>query len=73
MCLITCAEETYERPIVSYVSKGAISEGKIEKYEVLNINPYIIVVEDRTRLNIYNMIQKEKHQSFKIEDCKHLY
>jgi hypothetical protein len=56
MCLITCAEEIFERPIVSYVSKGAISETKIEKYEVQNINPYIIVVEDRTRVNIYNMI-----------------
>lgn len=56
MCLITCAEEIFERPIVSYVSKGAISETKIEKYEVQNINPYIIIVEDRTRVNIYNMI-----------------
>ncbi len=70
MCLITCAEEIFERPIVSYVSKGAISETKIEKYEVQNINPYIIVVEDRTRVNIYNMIQKEQHHSLKIEDCK---
>ena len=42
----------------------------IEKYDVFNLNPYIIVVEDQTILNFYSMIEPSKHFFHKTEDCK---
>jgi len=33
----------------------------LDKYETLNINPYIIVMEDKSMLNIYSMLEPDRH------------
>ncbi len=42
----------------------------IDKYEIINVNPYVVVLEDKSVMNIYSLIEKNKHYRFKIEECK---
>lgn len=74
--MVNMSNETFERPFITFFAKqynGQESEGTVivlDKYETLNINPYIIVMEDKSMLNIYSMLEPERHYQFKVEDCK---
>lgn len=42
----------------------------IEKQEMMNVNPYVLVMEDKSMMNVYSMIDQAKHYRFKVEECK---
>ena len=44
----------------------------IDKFEVFNVNPYILVLEDKSILNIYSYLDQDKQYRFKINECKPL-
>lgn len=75
--IVNMSNEVFERPYLTYYFKvyNADEEGllrPIEKYETVNLNPYIIVMEDKSIVNIYSMLEPDKHYFFKIEECKGL-
>ena len=39
----------------------------------MNLNPYIIIMEDKSMFNIYSMLEKDKTYRFKLEECKFSY
>ena len=42
----------------------------MDKYETMNLNPYVVVVEDKSIINIYSLIEPDRHYFFKIDECK---
>jgi hypothetical protein len=42
----------------------------LDKYKTLNLNPYVVVVEDNSIINIYSFIEPDRHYLFKLEECK---
>jgi hypothetical protein len=45
----------------------------LDKYKTLNLNPYVVVVEDNSIINIYSFIEPDRHYLFKLEECKLLF
>lgn len=73
------SQETFERPYITFFNKqfiGQEDEGTVvvlDKFETLNLNPYVVVVEDKSIINIYSLVDPDRHYLFKIEECKRLY
>jgi hypothetical protein len=73
-CIITnMSNEVFDRPYQTYYFKAfnADDEGlirPIDKFETVNLNPCIIVMEDKSILNVYSMLEPDKHYFFKIEE-----
>ena len=76
--MVNMSQETFERPYITFLNKqfiGQEDEGTIvvlHKFETLNLNPYVVVVEDKSIINIYSLIEPDRHYLFKIEECKRL-
>ena len=78
--ILNISNEIFERPFLAYYMKGknGIYDGGsgkiqvIDKFEILNVNPYILVLEDKSILNIYSYLEQDKHYRFKINECKTL-
>ena len=76
--VLNMSAELIERPYILYYMKTIHNDDPgvwqiIDKYEVVNVNPYTIVLEDKSLLNIYSMIDPGKHYRYKIEECKFYY
>jgi hypothetical protein len=73
--ILNTANEVIEKPFYTYYLKSSAEEGGIlqviNKYEMININPYIIVLEDRSIINIYSYLEQDKQYRYKINECKH--
>lgn len=72
--LLNVSNEVLERPFVTYYTSRSDESGGIlqiiDKYEMVNYNPYMIVLEDRSVINIYSYLEQEKHYRYKLNDCK---
>jgi hypothetical protein len=44
----------------------------LDKFETLNLNPYVVIVEDKSIINIYSFVDPNRHYLFKTEECKWL-
>lgn len=73
--ILNMSQETFERPYITFFNKVMLNKGTIvvlDKFETLNLNPYVIVVEDKSIINIYSFVDPDRHYLFKIEECKRL-
>jgi hypothetical protein len=74
--MVNMSQETFERPYITFFNKqfiGQEDEGTVvvlHKFETLNLNPYVVVVEDKSIINIYSLVEPDRHYLFKIEECK---
>jgi hypothetical protein len=71
--IMNMSQETFERPYITFFNKLQHNKSTVvvlDKYETLNLNPYFLVVEDKSILNIYSFVEPERHYMFKIEECK---
>jgi hypothetical protein len=72
--MVNMSQEIFERPYITFLNKNQSIRGSnvvvLDKYETLNLNPYVIVVEDKSIINIYSFIDPDRHYLFKIEECK---
>jgi hypothetical protein len=73
--LLNLSNEIFERPFLIYYLKALGSEEGgilqlIDKYEMINVNPYTVLLEDRSILNIYSYLEQDKHYRYKINECK---
>ena len=72
------SQETFERPYIIFFNKQFIGQEDkgtvvvLDKFETLNLNPYVVVVEDKSIINIYSLVDPDRHYLFKIEECKRL-
>ena len=62
------SNEIFDRPYMTYFFKkytvNTDDEGIVnvlDKYETVNLNPYIVVMEDKSMINIYSMIDQSRH------------
>jgi hypothetical protein len=73
---VNMSQETFERPYITFFNKqfiGQEDEGTVvvlHKFETLNLNPYVVIVEDKSIINIYSLVEPDRHYLFKIEECK---
>jgi hypothetical protein len=47
--MVNLSQETYERPYITFFNKKEPNKGTVvvlNKLETLNVNPYVVVVED---------------------------
>ena len=78
--ILNISNEIFERPFLAYYLKdknGVYDGGSgkmqvIDKFEVFNVNPYILVLEDKSILNIYSYLEQDKQYRFEINECKPL-
>ena len=60
--ILNNGNDVLDRPFYSYYIKALNCEDGgilniIDKYELLNINPYTLVLEDRSIINIYSYLE----------------
>ena len=71
--LISLENAAIRKPKVTFSFKdanlGELSR-TVETFHLLNINPYVAVVEDETCLHIYSIIDKKTHYRYDIPNRK---
>ena len=73
--MLKMSHETFDRPFITLLNRAQSNMGKfivLNKFEILNLNPYVVVVEDKSIINIYSFIEPHMHYLFKIEERKRL-